>query len=110
MQRIIQHQETLIDYDSPQLFMVYDQFKTQYLCLLVECSEHNDRFLCVPITPSRLKNFFSGCVDLRKIYDNPESDELFYADVVGVIKDIQLILIARESVSDAWLPEGDFFI
>jgi len=31
-----------------------------------------------------------------------------YADVVGVIKDIQLIPIARESVSDAWLPEGDF--
>ena len=89
--------------------MASDQFKTQYLCLLVECREHNDTFLCVPITPSRLKYFFSGCVDLRKIYDNPESDELFYADVVGVIKDIQLIPIARESLSEPWLPEGDFY-
>jgi len=91
MRRIIQHQETLIDYDSPQLFVASEQFNTQYLCLLVECNEHNDRFLCVPITSNRLKEFFSGWIELREIYDNPESDELFYADVVGVIKDIQLI-------------------
>jgi hypothetical protein len=109
MRRIIQHQETLIDYDSPQLFVAYDQFKTQYLCLLVECSEYNDKFLCVPITSSRLKAFFSGWIDLRELYENPESDELFYADVVGLIKDIQLIPIACESLSEAWLPEGDFY-
>jgi len=78
MRRIIQHQETLIDYDSPQLFVVSEQFHTQYLCLLVECNEHNDRFFCVPITPSRLKDLFSGWIHLREIYDNPESDELFY--------------------------------
>jgi len=109
MRRIIQHQETLIDYDSPQLLVAYDQFKTQYLCLLVECREQNDQFLCVPITPIRLNNFCSGLVELREIYENPESDELFYADVVGEIKDIQLILIARESLSDKWLPERDFY-
>jgi hypothetical protein len=109
MRRIIQHQETLIDYDSPQLLVAYDQFNTQYLCLLVECSEQNDKFLCVPITPIRLKDFFSACLDLREIYESPESDELFYADVVGEIKDIQLIPIARESLSDKWLPERDFY-
>jgi hypothetical protein len=108
MRRIIQHQETLIDYDSPQLLVAYDQFNTQYLCLLVECREQNDKFLCVPITPIRLKDFFS-LVELREIYENPESDELFYADVVGEIKDIQLIPIARESLSDKWLPERDFY-
>jgi hypothetical protein len=109
MRRIIQHQETLIDYDSPQLLVAYDQFNTQYLCLLVECSEQNDKFLCVPITPIRLKDFFSALIELREIYENPESDELFYADVVGEIKEIQLIPIARESLSDKWLPERDFY-
>jgi hypothetical protein len=74
----------------------------------VECREQNDKFLCVPITPIRLKDFFS-LVELREIYENPESDELFYADVVGEIKDIQLIPIARESLSDKWLPERDFY-
>jgi len=109
MRRIIQHQETLIDYDSPQLLVACDQFNTQYLCLLVECSEQSDRFLCVPITPIRLKDFFSTLIELREIYTNPESDELFYADVVGEIIDIQLIPIVRESVSDKWLPEHDFY-
>jgi hypothetical protein len=109
MRRIIQHQETLIDYDSPQLLVASDQFNTQYLCLLVECSEQNDKFLCVPITPIRLKDFFSALVELREIYENPESEELFYADVVGEIKDIQLIPIVRESLSDKWLPERDFY-
>ncbi len=109
MRRIIQHQETLIDYDSPQLLVASDQFNTQYLCLLVECSEQNDKFLCVPITPIRLKDFFSALIELREIYENPESEELFYADVVGEIKDIQLIPIARESLSDKWLPERDFY-
>jgi len=91
------------------LLVASDQFNTQYLCLLVECSEPNDKFLCVPVTPIRLKDFFSALVELREIYENPESDELFYADVVGEITDIQLIPIARESLSDKWMPEPDFY-
>ncbi len=88
MRRIIQHQETLIDYDSPQLLVAYDQFNTQYLCLLVECSEQNDKFLCVPITPIRLKDFFSARVDLREIYilESKASalDLLSYSEYAGV--------------------------
>jgi hypothetical protein len=37
--RYINIKETLIDYDSPQLFVVYDKENVQYLCLLVECTE-----------------------------------------------------------------------
>jgi hypothetical protein len=109
MRRIIQHQETLIYYDSPQLFVASDQFNTQYLCLLVECTEHFDKFLCVPVTPLKLEYFFSGSVDLREIYENPESDELFYAEVVGEIRDIQLIPLVRESLLEDWLPAHDFY-
>ncbi len=109
MLRIIQYQETLIDYDSPQLIVASDQFNVSYLCLLVECTEQVDKFLCVPISDSRLKAFYQESVDLRDIYENPESDELFYADVWGEIKDIQLIPITRESLSDDWLPERDFY-
>jgi hypothetical protein len=78
MRRIIQHQETLIYYDSPQLFVACDQFKTQYLCLIVEqCTAPVDKFLCVPVSRSKLKEFYRESIDLREIYENPESDELF---------------------------------
>jgi len=109
MQRIIQHQETLIDYDSPQLFVGYDQFNVQYLCLLVECSETVDKFLCVPVTSKRLKTFYQKLVSLREIYEYPESEELFYADVTGEITNIPLIPMARECLSEEWLPEHDFY-
>lgn len=109
MRRMIQYQETLIDYDSPQLFVGTDQFNVQYLCLLVECTETFDKFFCVPVTFSRLKAFYQESISLREIYENPESEEFFYADIVGDIKDIQLIPIARDSVSEEWLPEHDFY-
>ncbi|EDN69003.1 conserved hypothetical protein [Beggiatoa sp. PS] len=109
MRRIIQHQETLIDYDSPQLFVGYDQFNVQYLCLLVECTDTFEQYLCVPVTSKRLIAFYQESVDLRDIYDNPESNELFYAKVADEMKDIQLIPIVRESLSEEWLPERDFY-
>ena len=45
MLRIIQYQETLIDYDSPQLIVASDQFNVLYFCLVVECTEQFDKFL-----------------------------------------------------------------
>jgi len=109
MLRIIQYQETLIDYDSPQLIVASDQFNVSYLCLVVECTEQVDKFLCVPISDSRLKAFYQESVALRDIYEKSESEELFYADVSGEIKDVQLIPITQKSLPDDWLPERDFY-
>jgi hypothetical protein len=105
----MQHQETLIDYDIPQLFIGYDQFNVKYLCLLIECTEQYDTYLCVPITSVRLKQFYQESLELRKIYENPESDELFHAKITGDIKNIELIPIAHESLLEDWLPEHNFY-
>jgi hypothetical protein len=108
--RIIQHQETLIDYDSPQLFVAHDQFNTSYLCLAVECTEQRDKFICVPVSERRLADFYQASLDLRNIYEHPESDELFYANVTGELtEDIQLIPMTLDSLPAAWLPAADFF-
>jgi hypothetical protein len=61
------------------------------------------------VTALRLKAFYQELIALREIYENPESDEFFYIDVVGEIEDIRLIPIARESLSEEWLPEHDFY-
>ena len=62
-----------------------------------------------PISDSRLKAFYQESVALREIYEKPESEELFYADIRGEIKDVQLIPITQKSLPDDWLPECDFY-
>ena len=108
MRKLIEHKETLIYYDSPQLFLADDQFDTQYLCLLVECTDEFDRFLCVPISSEQLKGFYRGQVDLRKIYEMSEDDELFWAEIGDQVS-IRLIPLSYNELSKGWLPEPHFF-
>lgn len=109
MNRIIRHVKTLVFYDGPQLFLSADQFKTQYLCLLVECKSDLERYLCVPISPRRLSEFYSGGIDLRKIYEKPEIEELFYSDIRDEPEQ-QIILtsIAKEKIPESWLPDEGY--
>lgn len=108
MQRLIQHKETLIYYDGPQLFSAYDQFRTPYLCLLVEQDDDADQFLCVPISPTRLELFYQGRIDLRTIYDAPESAELFYVQIGNEERETYPLFSLAE-VSTEWLPDSNFF-
>jgi hypothetical protein len=107
MQRLIKHKETLVYYDSPQLFLASDQLDTQYLCLLVECTDEWDKFLCVPISPRRLKQLYRGEIDVRKIYET--SHQLFYAEI-GNEESIQLIPLPLHELSEELLPAPGFFL
>jgi hypothetical protein len=109
MRRLLQLQEILIDYDGPQLWLARDQFQTPYLCLWVESLETLDKHLCVPVTPQRLQRFYQGLIDLRTIYEQPESEELFYAEVGQADQDISLIPLAPASLLEEWLPEPDWW-
>jgi len=109
MNRVIRHQETLVYYDVPQLFVARDQVNAQYLCLLVESTDDYDRYVCVPISPERLKDFYLGDIDLRTIYEKPESDEIFYADIVDESQEaIQLIPLDIKQIPENWLPDQGF--
>jgi hypothetical protein len=108
MQRLIQHKETLIYYDGPQLFLAHDQFNTPYLCLLVEQDDDADKFICVPISLARLEMFYQGGIALRTVYEAPESGELFYVQIGNEDGEtFQLVPLAE--VPAEWLPEPDFF-
>lgn len=109
MNRRIRHKETLIYYDGPQLFLARDQVSAQYLCLLVEDKGDFDKFLCVPVSSERLKDFYLGEFDLRKIYEQPESDELFYAEVKESIEEVfQLFPLSLNNLPSEWLPDSGF--
>ena len=103
----IKHKETLVYYDSPQLFLACDPSNQHYLCLLVECTDELDKFLCVHISPKRLKKLYTGEIDLRRIYET--SDQLFYAEVSDQ-ESFQLIPLALHELSERWLPSPDFFL
>ncbi len=109
MRRLLQLQEILIDYDGPQLWLACDQFQTSYLCLWVESLETMDKHLCVPVTSARLQEFYQGLIDLRTIYEQPESEELFYAEIGQSGQEILLMPLASESLLEEWLPEPGWF-
>ena len=109
LNRTIRHTETLIYYDGPQLFLARDQVNAQYLCMLVEDSNEFNKFLCVPISSKRLEKFYWKEIDLRKIYEDPESGELFYAEIAENIQgDYQLVPVSFDSLPKEWLPEPGF--
>ncbi len=101
----IKHKETLVYYDSPQLFLACDPSNKQYLCLLLGSTDELDKFLCVQIPPKCLKKLYRGEIDLRKIYET--SDQLFYAEI-GNEESIQLIPL--NEFSEDWLPAPGFFL
>jgi len=107
--RTIRHAETLLYYDGPQLFLARDQVNAQYLCLLVEDTNEFNKFLCVPISFERLDNFYREQIDLRKIYEEPESNELFYAEIKENVQgDYQLVPMSFDRLPKEWLPEPGF--
>lgn len=109
MQRVIQHKRTLCYYDGPQLFLAHDQSRTPYLCLLVENADEFDRFLCVPVSEVRLREFYEGRIDLRQIYAEPECKELYYADFVDNFDaEMHLVPIQYNDLPEEWLPEAGF--
>lgn len=108
MQRFIQYKETLIYYDSPQLFLAHDQFNTPYLCLLVEQGDEVDKFVSVPVSQARLEAFYQGKIDLRTIIEASESGELFYIQI-GDFDTERFQLFAATKLPAEWLPEPNFF-
>ncbi len=109
MKKTIHHKRTLFYYDGPQLFLAHDQSCTQYLCLLVENAEEFDRFLCVPVSEVRLREFYEGRIDLRKIYAEPERKELYYTDIIDSFEgEIHLFPMQYEDLREEWLPEAGF--
>ncbi|NQS97145.1 MAG: hypothetical protein HQ591_01700 [candidate division Zixibacteria bacterium] len=111
MTRIIHHTRTLVYYDGPELFEASDQLGTKYLCLAVEDTEAGVRYLCVPVSNIRLSEFYHDAIDLRNIFKNPESEELFYTDIIdGDFNKLRLIPQPIQDLSQDWLPDSGFYL
>lgn len=63
---------TLIYYDVPHLFIARDMVGTNYLCLLIDDSDEQHKYIAVAISPDKLNKVINGLLDLRSIFESPE--------------------------------------
>jgi hypothetical protein len=101
MKKILKNKEILVYYDEPVLSVFEDQENLLYLCLLVE----NSKYLCAPISPSKLDDFKEDKIDLIDLY---KTNEFYLASVT----DEEMIgePIDPSNIPKEWLPEKNFFL
>lgn len=111
MKRILEHFETLVFYDTPQVFVATDQLRTKYICMPVEEADSAVKYLCVPVSHSRIEDIVSGKVDLRTVFEEPEIDGLYLAEPIeNNLTKLSSIFVSRESILHTWLPDPGFYI
>lgn len=91
--------ETLIYYDGPQLFTVFDDAGQKHLCVLAEETRpiRRETWLCAAITDDMLAQVKAGTIDLRDGFAGPCVAIKVAAD--GAVTEVKL-----KTVPDAWLP------
>ena len=110
MQRQIRLDETLDFYDKSLLVLATDQFGVRYLCLLVEEQHEFDKWVCAAISPKRLAALRHGELDVRSVYEKPETDELFCFQVIDYTRDDIPISSLHQAIQDEWLPAPGYFL
>ncbi len=107
--RILNHFETLLFYDSIELFSAHDQMDVLYLCVLVDEIVDSAKYLCTPLSKGYYKDFISGNTDLLTIFKTPETGELFTGAVTKGNYTIMPIELISE-IPNEWFPEPGFFL
>lgn len=103
--------DILLFYDTPQLFVARDRIGTNYLCMLVEQNSKFDEFVCVSISEHKLTNFYSGNIDLRDIFIEPEIKSFFHANIQNYQSDFfEIQALEIEIFPSQWLPEEGVLI
>lgn len=87
-----------------------DAVGTQYLCLLAEIGEEDDKFVCAPVSPSRLADFERGQVDLVDLLRDPQLPALYTG--VSPHGEASFVISAEEAgeIPDEWFPDPGFFL
>ncbi len=93
------------------MFIARDNLDTSFVCLVVERDEESDKYLCVPVSPGRLRRLLDGQVDLREVLQFSETGESYQGRAVnGNLDQIETSPISHGDISEHWLPEEGFFL
>ena len=109
--RTLSLSETLMYYDRPLLIAAQDQLGLNYVCLLMQSNSENDEFLCTPISKGRLGLLLLGELDIRSIFEEPETGELYIGVAnQGNLDNIETNLVTSSANFVDVFPERGVFL
>ena len=74
--------ETVLDYyDGPLILLERDPAGCRYLAWWSDSDQHLERFVCLPLTKSRLRAILSGEISPLAAMQNPEGGCLLAVDI-----------------------------
>ncbi|MCW5887832.1 MAG: hypothetical protein KIT07_06875 [Anaerolineales bacterium] len=104
-------QNTLLYYDGPELVESIDQIGTTFICLHAEDQNSAPLFVCVPISAGKLTSLKQGELDLRSIFQQPETSEFFVAEATdGNVETLVAKEYREAQLPESWLPDTGFFL
>ena len=103
----IRHTTTLFEYDGPQLFVARDDDDGQYLALLVDSKEEQDRYLVVQVDPELLSQFRSGALELRPLIAEASKEQWYLAATTNLDEPLA-IERQRTPIEERFLPDEGF--
>ena len=103
----IRHTTTLFEYDGPQLFEARDDDGAQYLALLVDSEEEQDRYLVVQVDPELLSQFRAGALELRPLIAEASKDQWYLATTTNLDEPLA-IEPQRTPIEERFLPDEGF--
>ena len=106
MNNILKVDSILEYYDNPQLFTARDCFDTLYLCLMYEdfpCC----KYTAIRISTHRMEQFYSGSVELRTIFLEPEGEREYF-EVIYDNNVFVLSLTPSNDISEEQLPASGY--
>ena len=103
----IRHTTTLFEYDGPQLFEARDDDGGQYLALLVDSPEEQDRYLVVQVDPERLRQFRAGALELRPLIAEASKDQWYLVTTTNLDEPLEIEL-QKTPIEERFLPDEGF--
>lgn len=103
-------QETLIWYDSPQLFVARDQVGGLYVALAIDEGDGAGKYIAVAISLKRLLLLKAGKKELREIYAEPEIRSWFEIASLNDKQTTAEIIPGLTALPDEWLPAPGMFL
>ena len=103
----IRHTTTLFEYDGPQLFVARDDDGGQYLALLMDSEERQDRYLVVQVDPEPLSQFRAGALELRPLIAEASRNQWYLATTTNLDEPLAIEL-QRTPIEERFLPDEGF--
>lgn len=98
--------QILVYYDIPEIFIATDEVGTRFVCLLVDLDNNTVLYISTAISSNRLTDFINGKEDLREIFINPETNQIYIFDELSEVIIAQVY--ENDNLPEDYLPEVGF--